>query len=112
MNPWVAVPTFIATLVWVGVVVLYQTRAKWWKSTVGINTMGISFTLALVLVRLTLLQAGVVFSTTGNIVFGFGVYLGMAVFGGQRFYLIWTAQRRKRLNLTNGAYNRRWDDPR
>lgn len=112
MNPWIALPTFLATLAWVGVVVIYWSRATWWKSAVGINTMGISLTLALILIRLTLLQAGVVFSPPGNIMFGTGSYLGVAFFGFQRMYLIWDSQARKARQIARGEFNRRWDDPR
>lgn len=111
MMPWIAVATFIATLAWVGVVIEYQTRAKWWKSAIGWNTMGISFTLAGTLVRLSLLQAGVVFSPVGNVVFGLGVYLGLAFFGFQRWYLIRQSQKRKAQMIAAGQANRRWDDP-
>ena len=111
MKPWIAIPTFIATAVWIGVVVLYWVRAKWWRGAIGWNTMGISITLAGTLLRLTLLQAGVVFSPVGNVIFGLAVYLGLAVFGAQRFYLIWDSQKRKARELAAGNLNRRWDDP-
>lgn len=113
MNPWVAVPTFFATLSWVTVVVIYQTRAKWWKSAVGINTMGISLTLSLVLLRLALLQLGVVFDAWGNIAFGIGAYLALGVFGAQRVYLINEAQKEVIANQkhTDPPHNRRHDDP-
>lgn len=111
MNPWIAIPTFIATFAWLGVIVSYWRRAKWWKGAIGVNTMGISLTLAGTLIRLSLLQAGVVFSPIGNIIFGFAVYLGLAVFGFQRWYLIRESQRRKAQMIAMGQANRRWDDP-
>lgn len=111
MTPWIAVPTFIATIAWLAVVIEYQVRAKWWKGAVGWNTMGISLTLAGTLIRLSLLQAGVVFSPVGNVIFGLAVYLGLAFFGFQRWYLIRQSQKRKAQMIANGIQSRRWDDP-
>jgi hypothetical protein len=115
MNPWVAIPTFLATLAWVGVVVLYWMRAKWWKSTIGWNTMGISFFIALALARLSYTHVdGVASSTTSVWLVGFGffIYNALAFFGFQRFYLIEQSQRRKARGIAAGNLNRRWDDPR
>lgn len=111
MNPWVAIPTFLATLSWLSVVVIYQTRAKWWRSAVGVNTMGISLTLTLVLLRLTLLHLGVVFDAWGNIAFGMGAFLTLGAFGVQRAYLINKAQKVAQSKILAGVPNRRWDDP-
>lgn len=110
MNPWVAIPTFLATVAWIVVVIEYQTRAKWWKGAVGVNTMGISLALALVLVRLSLLQLGVVFDAWGNIAFGMGAYLSLATFGFHRAYLIKVAQDAAKVRAEN-KHNRRYDDP-
>lgn len=112
MTLWVAIPTFIATLAWVSVVVIYWVRAKWWRGAIGVNTMGISLTLAGTLIRLSLLQAGVVFSPVGNVVFGLAVYLGLAFFGFQRFFLIRQSQKQKEKMIAAGIQTRRWDDPR
>lgn len=114
MNLWLAIPTFLATLSWVAVVILYWRRAKWWRSWVGINTMGISFFIALALARLTYSHLDGIPPapvTPLNLAFGVLVYTGLMAFGVQRFILIEQSQRQKALSLLSGRPNRRWDDP-
>lgn len=114
MNPFVAVPTFIATVAWVGVVVWYWIRAKWWKSFVGQNTMAVSFFIALSLVRLTYAHLDNIPSrpsSTGLTVFGVIVYAGLAYTGFQRVYLIEQSQRQKAESIRNGVPQRRRNDP-
>ena len=91
MNLWVAVPTFIATIVWLAVVVYYGLRARWWRTPEGRNTQAVSLLMALVLLRLSIyhLTPDYVDLT----VTGFLLYLGAALVGIWRRGLIEKAQR-------------------
>lgn len=114
MNYWVAIPTFIATLAWLMVVVWYWIRAKWWKSPVGRNTMGISIAIALALVRLTYSQLDAISPAPMPwylTAFGSVIYSYLAYSGFRRVYLIEQSQRQKAVDVINGVPHRRWDDP-
>lgn len=112
INWYLTVSAGLAALSWVGLVVWYAIRAKWWKSHIGQNTMGVSAVLALLLVRLTVLLASPPYTPTGfwETFFGVAFYLALAYLGVQRIYFVEQSQREaKRLKLTH--MNRRWSDP-
>lgn len=114
MNPWIAIPTFAATLAWISVVTWYWIRAKWWKAPVGRNTMGISMFIALVLARLSYMHLDDVPPapvSTASTLFGVFVYLGLTVAGLHRLYLIEDSQRKMEMLAKSGTPNRRHDDP-
>lgn len=114
MNPWLAIPTFTATVAWLSVVIWYWIRAKWWKSYVGQNTMGISMFIALALVRLSYTHLdGIPASYQPFWVTAFGVFIysGLTYFGFQRLVLIEQSQRMLKLQYVGDHPYRRWDDP-
>lgn len=99
-NWWVAIPTFTATVAWLGVIVVYWLRAKWWKSSVGWNTMGISVFIALALLRLAYTHVDAVPAGRMSFwltAFGVLIYGGLTYFGAQRICLILDAQRQPTL---------------
>ena len=91
INLWIAIPTILAALVWVGVVVFYAIRAKWWKTPEGRNTEAVSAIMALLLVRLSFIH--LLPDYVDHTVTGLLVYLAAAVVGIWRIGLIEKAQR-------------------
>ena len=80
MNLLIAIPTFLAAVVWVGVVVFYAVRAKWWKTPEGRNTEAVSAILAVLLIRLSLvhiLPDYVDHSATGRITYSLVAIVGL-----------------------------------
>lgn len=116
MNFWLLIPTGLAALSWVTLVVWYHLRAKWWKTKIGYNTMGVSLVIALSMTRLFFLQLTppyTIYQTT-EVVFGVFLYLALAFLGVQRIVFVEQSQREQQrliaLSLETGL-NRRWDDP-
>ena len=111
INWYLTVSAGLAALSWVGLVVWYAIRAKWWKSHIGQNTMGVSTVLALLLIRLTVLLASPPYTPTGfwETFFGVAFYLALAWLGGQRIYFVEQSQREASLR-SHGNFNRRWND--
>jgi hypothetical protein len=98
MNLWVAIPTFLATLAWISVVAWFWIRAKWWKTDVGRNAMGLSFFIAISLMRLSyahLNHRATTHSSFWLTAFGIFIYTGLTFFGAQRVYFIEQSQRQK-----------------
>lgn len=117
MNLWLLIPTGLAAVSWVTLVVWYQIRAKWWKTKIGYNTMGVSFVIALSMVRLFFLQLTPPYSAYAawEVIFGIFLYLALAFLGAQRIVFVEQSQqeqqRRIALGLDSTVNNRRWDDP-
>lgn len=92
MNLMVAIPTFIAALSWISVVIWYHTRAKWWKNVIGRNTMLVSAVIAWVFIRLSFRhifpEMTWTYETSGMITYLVASYAGL-----RRVYLIERAQR-------------------
>lgn len=107
INLWVAIPTFIALLVWVTFIVWYSLRARWWKNPFGRNTAFVSVAVILLLLRLVILQFFPTVPTTT--VGGFLVYMGIAAAGVHRTYLMEREQRRPH---NPKVPRRRWSDNR
>lgn len=108
-NWWVALPTFMATAAWLGVVVVYWRYARWWESKVGWNTMGISLFLLLALTRLSYTHLDSVPAAPTSFwlnAFGVLIYGGLTFFGAQRVCLILDAQRHPTLQKIGAARRR------
>lgn len=91
MNLWIAIPTFAAALVWIGVFVYYWVRAKWWKSPEGRNTEAVSAVVAILLIRLSVIHIWPDY--VDRSVSGFIVYTLAGIVGLWRIGLIEKAQR-------------------
>lgn len=91
MNLWIAIPTFAAALVWIGVVVYYGIRARWWKTPEGRNTEAVSLVVALLLIRLSAIHIWPDYFDRN--VTGFILYSSAAAVGLWRIGLIEKAQR-------------------
>lgn len=91
MNLWIAVPTFVAALVWLATVVFYWIRARWWESPEGRNTEVVSLIVALLLIRLSAIHIWPDYRD--RTISGFLIYTAMAFVGVWRMALIEKAQR-------------------
>lgn len=111
INWYLTISAGLAALSWVTLVVWYAIRAKWWKTHIGQNTMGVSAVLALLLVRLVILLATPPYTPQRfwESLFGVAFYLALAWLGGQRIYFVEMSQR-EATRRSSGGYNRRWND--
>src|SRR4051812_20317622 len=110
MNLWLVIPTGLAAIAWIGLVVWYQIRAKWWKTSIGKNTMGVSFIIALSMVRLFVLQVTLPYTEykLWETILGVFVYSSLSFLGVQRIVFVEQSQR-EATRRSERLYNRRWD---
>lgn len=84
---------FTAALAWNACVIWYSLRAKWWKNIYGINTWLVSFIISIALDRLCVLVLFPEVNGYTSTWIGIFTYVGLAVTGFQRTYLLEKAQR-------------------
>jgi hypothetical protein len=111
INWYLTISACLAAASWTSLIVWYSIRAKWWKTHVGQNTMGVSVVLTLLLIRLSVLLATPPYTPQRfwETVFGVTFYLALAFLGLQRVYFVEQSQRQA--SRMNQAHNRRWNDP-
>lgn len=92
METALNIAQFFAALMWTSFTVWYMIRAKWWKSAFGWNTMLVSATITVLLVRLTVLTYNPNFKMD-LLFFGTVLYTLFGVTGAHRLFLLERAQR-------------------
>lgn len=95
MNWWLVISTGLALLAWTILVIWYWIRAKWWKTFMGQNMMGLSILVALSL-GLRLVNQVVTPREDyrpWQVILGVAIYGLLAFFGFQRVYFVEQSQR-------------------
>lgn len=97
----------VAWAVWFSMLVWYSIRAKWWKSSIGRNTFGVSLILMVILLRLAVIRWFP--EHVQHDFWGVLIYSVAAAFGVQRIVFVEKAQRELTAERELGYTRRKTD---
>lgn len=92
MQTALTIALMSASAVWLTFSVWYITRAKWWRTAFGWNTLGVSLIMTIIFTRLAVLYLHPSFKADLQAT-GLTLYILAAIFGAHRIYLLERAQR-------------------